>query len=178
VLWPHGFAQGIPFFLIPSWGFFSPDPLVADHHLLYRDRYSEDQFGHFREVVLQHPRRWYHFAWNPDKQNQKELCDAATVLSLSAIDRGVQTLTMTVPYLMVLNYVTELQHDAFATHTQFMIVRTSGYPARAEERSVVISEVHALVGEERERRVQNAEFPSAPLGAGAVQSSEGLSGHV
>ena len=132
------------FSLIPRWSFFAPRPGTFDYHLLYRDFLAENQYSQWQEIPLADERSLHGAIWNPDKRGKKALSD--TVRSLTRLQQTSRpaALPLSIPYLTALNYVSAQRHEAGATATQFMIVRTDGFVDEGQPRLIFRSELHRL----------------------------------
>ncbi|MDR6507729.1 hypothetical protein J2805_003436 [Arthrobacter oryzae] len=115
--------------IIPSWSFFAPEPGVIDFHILVRDVSPNGHVTPWHEVCSHKNRVWYDFVWNPGQRQRKALFDVSqeltAIASSSAFRESPNTIELTVPYLTILNYVSELGRTPFASRRQFVIVSTS-----------------------------------------------------
>lgn len=113
---------------VPRWSFFAPNPGRYDFHILVRDELFDGSLTLWREVCSPAENRpWKSFIWNPGQREKKALFDVSQELVTSAqIWSGPQNLLiLTVPYLTILNYISELDRPFFVHKTQFVIVTTS-----------------------------------------------------
>lgn len=133
-----------PFSLIPRWTFFAPNPGTTDYHLLHRDQYVDGSLGEFQEDPLGNTRSLLHALWNPGKLPSKALTDAVQILPRLADDVTVPGLRTTLPYLALLNYVSELNRSPLVTGRQFVIVQTLGYLHGPAAGATFVSELHRL----------------------------------
>ncbi len=139
------FFRGVDHFsLIPSWTFFGPNPGTTDYHLLFRDQFDEDSKSNWREIKLSDGWTWYIWLWNPNKRKQKVLSDA--VASLITISKKMELtgLKTTIPYLIVLNYVSHLERSPLSRQTQFMIMESQGHISDTKPQVLFLSEKHNL----------------------------------
>jgi hypothetical protein len=134
------------FGLIPTWTFFAPNPGMTDYHLLYRDRLADGSFDNWRQVELKGSENGCRLAlWNPTKRKHKALSDTVSALIGLSKHRASDALIVTVPYVLILNFVTSRPHSLGTTATQFMVLEHSGFsqePARS--RVLVRSGIHRL----------------------------------
>src|SRR5215212_5280136 len=134
------------FGLIPVWTFFAPNPGMTDYYLLYRDRLPDGSFDNWRRVELTKSENGLRVAlWNPAKRRHKALSDI--VSSLIRLSGQIETdeLIVTVPYILILNFVTSRLHSLGADATQFMVLEHSGFSNEPERsRVLVMSGIHRL----------------------------------
>jgi hypothetical protein len=136
--------------LVPNWSFFAPRPAMTDTLLFYRDRYCNGACSPWRQaelVLLEH--RFRRAAWNPGARVDKALADAESLLIQddprpgNAFSKG---LALTVPYLLLLNWVCSFPVGAGAVARQFSLVRHSRCGEEIE--IVLVSGFHGLDSEE------------------------------
>jgi hypothetical protein len=132
------------FSLLPRWSFFAPHPGTFDYHLWYRDLLSNNTFAAWREVLPAGKRTIGSALWNPEKRCYKALSDTVDSLVQLRKSDPKPSLTLTMPYLTILNYVASRHHDPQATATQFMILRTEGFLADSKPRLVFRSGWHIV----------------------------------
>lgn len=129
--------------LIPRWNFFAPRPATHDFHLLYRDTLAGGGVTAWQEVRVGGARSRWAVLWNPGKRERKALYDFSVNLLSIVLERpgAVQT---SVPYLALLNHVTELPRSTLSEATQFMLMAI--YPAhtRKEPDVLFVSSLHPL----------------------------------
>ncbi|WP_090303991.1 hypothetical protein [Natronorubrum texcoconense] len=138
---------GLLTFLIPNWNFFAPHPGQYDYHLLYRDKLSDGEVTAWTETteLTDTPQR-LKWLWNPNLYPSKGLFDAGQELTkrlatpeepididdepeeseggnLQPIESDDHLLT--IQYMMILNYVSKMDHRDDAEKTQFMLMRSS-----------------------------------------------------
>jgi hypothetical protein len=135
-----------PFALIPLWTFFAPNPGTTDYHLLYRDIWRDGQVGHWKEVRLHTGRGLISTLWNPQKRRSKAFFDLVMALVQEAQRQPEEPrlLTISTPYILLINAVNSLPHTRFSTATQFLILQSHGYHAAQEPEVAVVSGVHQL----------------------------------
>jgi len=134
------------FGLIPVWTFFAPNPGMTDYYLLYRDRLPDDSFDNWRKVDLKKSENGFRLAlWNPTKRKHKALSDIVSSLVRLANNRESETLIVSVPYILILNFITSHPHSLGANSTQFMILEHGGFSGEPERsRVLVMSGIHRL----------------------------------
>jgi hypothetical protein len=134
------------FGLIPVWTFFAPNPGMTDYYLLYRDHLPDGSFDNWRKVELKPFENGVRLAlWNPTKRKHKALSDV--VSSMIRIARTCESadLIVTVPYILLLNYITSHPHSLGAHGTQFMVMEHGGFAGEPERsRVLMMSGVHRL----------------------------------
>jgi hypothetical protein len=134
--------------VIPDWRFFAPEPAVEDNLVIYRLKSSTGEIGAVETVAL--PRagalRW---AWNPGDRRHKALWDLTdgvqrTAKKLNSDEPGSDVsdaLTVTVPYLGLLNVVSAEFRQPGSALVQFGIIQ-SEWPDHEE--LVFLSRWHTL----------------------------------
>jgi hypothetical protein len=147
--------------LLPDWALFAR-PRTADMILLRRDLLRDGTLTSWREVEVAGPRRWYNFIWNPELGPRRAFLALSGTIAVAA-RRGARSrrrahgqaaptalaAMMTVPYLIVLNYLSERSHAAVEA-TQFMIVAVPGqaltgrYGSAEPGRIEFVSELHRV----------------------------------
>ena len=111
--------QREPFGLIPTWTFFAPNPVSADHYLYYRD-HSIGNASKWKRAFSADNRSLVDFVWCPLRREEKALHDALFSLVDMAEAMPTERVYLSVPYLTVLSYVTSLRHIDGAVATQFL----------------------------------------------------------
>lgn len=132
------------FSLLPNWSFFAPRPGTVDYHLLFRDCVSSDECEKWQEIVLSDPRTPLAAVWNPGKRCKKALSDNVRVLVQFSKRGSIEGISLTVPYLATLNYITAIPRDRSITKTQFMILRSYGFHFNKSPDLILVSDLHAV----------------------------------
>jgi hypothetical protein len=134
------------FGLIPVWTFFAPNPGMTDYYLLYRDRLPDGSFDNWRTVELKESENGFRLAlWNPTKRKHKALSDIVSSLIRLAKEGGSEALILTVPYILLLNFISSLPHSLGTNGTQFMVLEHGGFSGEPERsRVLVMSAIHRL----------------------------------
>ena len=134
------------FGLVPTWTFFAPNPGMTDYYLLYRDRLLDGSFDNWRKVELKQSENGFRLAlWNPTKRKHKALSDLVSSLISVADQRSSDALIATVPYLLILNFISARPHSLGASGTQFMVLEHSGFSDEPQQsRVLMMSGVHRL----------------------------------
>ena len=131
--------------LVPRWNFFSPRPGIHDYHLLYRDQWEGGGVGVWQEVPgFAQPRNLTASVWNPHRVSKKALFDLAVELAREslAVENRQEYAKLSIPYLVLLNYVSQLPRPHPSIATQFMLARSSSMPQTVEP--CFISGLHSL----------------------------------
>lgn len=131
---------------IPNWRFFAPTPGRHDFNLLYRNKLADGSLGGWREHSVGVPRRLVQMVWHPGRRLEKAQFDAITQL-FQLTDRLAdrRRVQLTVPYLALLNFVTnEAEHGADAVEVQFMIAHSAAHEESVEPKMLFLSEWHRL----------------------------------
>jgi hypothetical protein len=146
--WCPGWLRALDIFgLIPIWTFFAPNPGMTDYYLLYRDRLPDGSLDNWRKADLKASENGLRLAlWNPTKRKQKALTDLVSVLiRLANNHRRIEPLIATVPYILILNFITSCPHSLGTTGTQFMVLEHGGFSGEPERsRVLVMSGIHRL----------------------------------
>jgi len=129
--------------LIPEWRFFAPVPGQHDYHILYRDYYEGGEVDRWREIGVSLNRSFWCFLWNPKRRGKKALFDAVGELA-THIQQGNTSPEMTMPYLTLLNHVSNVPRDRPAAMTQFMLMASEGTLGHADPAMMLISQCHRL----------------------------------
>src|SRR5438477_2925386 len=108
--WSPTWLRAVDIFgLIPIWTFFAPNPGMTDYYLLYRDRLPDGSFDNWRKVELKQSENGFRLAlWNPTKRKHKALTDMVSLLITLAQHWSSEELIVTVPYILILNFITSL----------------------------------------------------------------------
>ncbi len=132
------------FLLLPIWTFFAPNPGRSDYHVVYRDRRADGSVTAWREVEVAECRRPYTWLWNPEKRSKKVISDfVATIATMKLRDRASDAAVMlSLPYLLLLNTVCNIDTDPGATHRQFVLLETFGFNPTAAPQVLLRSDFH------------------------------------
>lgn len=133
------------FMLLPSFRFFAPTPSVHDLHLLYRDRLADGYVAAWREVPLPLPPPWINPLWNPGRRERKALFDATQHLARQINERSPEprAILLSIPYLILLNYVSGLPRLCAASTTQFLVMRSDRLQG-GDPQPFFVSSLHSL----------------------------------
>jgi hypothetical protein len=131
------------FALLPCWTFFAPRPATTDAHLLFRDRLCDGGMTPWRELPERRPRlRWL---WHPQKRAAKTLRDLESHLLLFQTVRYTrEQICLSMPYVLLINYIATLPRTNISMSTQFTIVRSMGYWGGADSAALFVSELHSI----------------------------------
>lgn len=134
------------FGLIPVWTFFAPNPGMTDYYLLYRDRLPDGSLDNWKKVELKGSENGLRFAlWNPAKRKQKALSDLLSSLIEFVKRCGGDAVFVSVPYILILNFITSRPHTLGTDATQFMVLEHSGFTDDPDlSRVLVMSRIHRL----------------------------------
>ena len=113
--------------VLPVWKFFAPNPNGLDFHLLHRDQSMDGVIQDWVEYSVPYERDWRSSIWNPDRRLRKSVLDISHHLStFVSRDAGAATIQVSIPYLLLLNYVSCLPRSSgTAQTTQFSILASS-----------------------------------------------------
>jgi hypothetical protein len=128
--------------LVPEWKFFARPP-QQDYHLLYRDVALDGSVTGWKEVSVAEPRAWWNFLWNPGRRARKAFFDVITEAARHCHAQlgGVEA---SVPYLTLLNYISNLPRAIPAQFTQFAILTSPTTGLAREPRVLLTSNAHRL----------------------------------
>lgn len=136
------------FSLLPLWTFFAPNPGQTDYHLVYRDRRADGVTTDWMEVAITQSRKFHSCMWNPEKRSKKVISDVVATLmeSIPSVppDKAAFAIMLSLPYLVLLNFVSNLAATPGATHRQFVIAETAGFKRTEHPRLVLKSDFHPL----------------------------------
>jgi len=122
---------GILSFFIPQWNFFAPTPGTNDFYLLYREKLSNDFCSSWVEVnSFNRKRNLISIIWNPYKIEKKALLDFALEInkeSKNISKENINYVKLSMPYLLILNYISNLSHFSKNNTIQFMIMKKSSF---------------------------------------------------
>jgi hypothetical protein len=134
------------FGLIPVWTFFAPNPGMTDYYLLYRDRLPDGSLDNWKKIELKGAENGFRVAlWNPTKRKQKALSDLFTSLIEFVRHGGIDAAVVSVPYILILNFITARSHTLGTGGTQFMVLEHGGFANQPERsRVLLMSKIHRL----------------------------------
>jgi hypothetical protein len=129
--------------LLPAWYFFAPRPVTYHLYLLYRDEYEDGLVTSWHKVSFSEQRKWWHFIWNPKKRLNKSFFDIfKDLMDHIKINKDEEFIIGSLPYLILLNFVSNQSHDPLAVNTQFAVFKKE---AGADEMDLLfLSFVHDL----------------------------------
>jgi hypothetical protein len=135
-------------FIVPRWNFFAPNPGIWDFHLLYRDRAASGITGHWHEMPIRSPRSFRTVLWNPSRFANKALIDIGSSVGIAlditgnaeGLDRRPQLLTISMPYLALLTYVSAAPGRYGAASTQFLVLMSSIHDTKV----LLVSRYHQI----------------------------------
>lgn len=130
--------------LIPSWNFFAPIPGTHDYRLLYRDQLEDGSIGVWKELTFADERNFLSFLWNPNKRGKKALFDLTTTLAQMIInsDAAPDLVKISIPYLTLLNFISNVPRSKLSTATQFLLMESS--MSEKEPSIIFLSGLHTL----------------------------------
>jgi hypothetical protein len=135
------------FALLPSNGFFAPDPVDVDYHLVFRDFSEEGDAGPWREIPTERdgPLRMF---WSTAKRDHQAML--AAVSGLAGLQQLVAPLVedpesliqISLPYLFLLHRVLAEPRAPGSAERQFMIVETRGFGESRRMELSILSNPH------------------------------------
>ncbi len=134
------------FSLIPRWNFFAPNPSMQDFHLLYRDRYPDGSVGRWSEPPRMKPNPIVSAFWNPGRRYNKALFDVTQHLlrASETLASSPLRLQLTLPYVVLLNYVSGFPRWDGAIETQFLLMTSYGRQSPDKPTPVFVSALHQI----------------------------------
>jgi hypothetical protein len=109
---------------LPAWYFFAPRPVTYHLHILYRDEYEDGFITSWKKVTFSEKRKWWHFVWNPKKRLNKAFFDIfKDLMDHIKISSDEEFIIGSLPYLLLLNFISSLNHDPLAIRTQFAVFK-------------------------------------------------------
>ena len=130
--------------LIPTWSFFAPDPGIGDLQLFYRDKLFDGQFTHW-EVVAFRNSSFLRVIWNPEKRRRKAIINACLLLLQIANNHSQRKMVfVTVPYRLILMYITAMPCSKLSHARQFLIAQTFGYYPTQKAEVLFVTQIHEL----------------------------------
>jgi hypothetical protein len=132
---------------IPVTTFFAPNPGKTDIHLLKREKLADGAVTEWSEYPLIERRSLRHMLCHPSRRVEKLLPDAVSELTQVALDeKRIEYLQLTIPYLSLLNFVTNsCEHPDGTREVQFLIVSSAGFEEDEEPRTLFASDFHPIV---------------------------------
>jgi hypothetical protein len=133
--------------LVPRWTFFAPNPGHSDYFLEYRD-HTEDLFSTpWQRVSVLEERTLLGAIWNPNRRQSKLLFDVTQSLQVSALAmEDPEGICVSIPYLLVMNYLDSLPVEPPCTIRQFRVVESYGFFPYKEEHLILRSKGLKLKG--------------------------------
>lgn len=132
--------------VIPRWNFFAPSPGTYDVHVLYRDRLADGTVTDWREIPAEVPPQWVNAVWNPGRRHNKAVFDVTRHLAdySSKHEGEALQIQMSMPYLVLLNFVSALPRGYDARETQFLLMRSYFQAEFDEPTPIFWSSFHGL----------------------------------
>lgn len=132
------------FSLIPSWSFFAPNPGTVDYNIVCKIKTLDNEVKFkYIETIVQRNNLLYSI-WNPHKRKQKAIVDVVQAFArLPPNSSG--NLPITMPYLILLNYLTSFFTDApDGSQLQFLIYESQGIESSLNQKVIFVSDFHTL----------------------------------
>lgn len=131
--------------ILPVWRFFAPMPGPFDFHLLYRDRLGDGvTVTPWMEHLPIPRRRAISLLWNPDKRYRKALLDLAQELARAQARGTPDQILISVPYLVILQYISALPRPEPVAATQFALMVSEGAAYDPSPALLFLSSFHTL----------------------------------
>ena len=130
--------------LIPQWSFFAPHPATGDLHLLYRDRLDSRAWTPWTELNVSAGCAWWNTVWNPQRRRTKAFFDAATLLLREEAQTGPICVKASVPYLLLLSFVTAVPRAIACRETQFLLMKSTARRDSPAFETLFVSGLHKL----------------------------------
>jgi hypothetical protein len=137
--------------VIPRWNFFAPTPGTYDVHLLFRDRLPDESLSRWYEVPRSIPPRLINPLWNPGRRHNKAVFDATRHLAdeSSRYRETPDLVQLSLPYIVILNFVSSLPRSYPACQTQFLLMRSFDRASFSQPSTIFLSSMHSLEESER-----------------------------
>lgn len=130
--------------MLPQWRFFAPTPAMHDTHLLYRDKMRDGSITNWKDGVDFEDRNFFNFLWNPHRRKRKLVFDVVHFLLLQHQSLDKLSIRLSLPYLILLTYVSKLKHFSEAAETQFVVMTSCRKNGEMEYIPTVISDFHRI----------------------------------
>jgi hypothetical protein len=132
--------------LLPRWTFFAPNPAHEDVHVVYRDQAASGTWGGWRPLTVAPPDARMRWIWNPGRFERKASIDLVNGLRRSRfrLKENPEALIVCTPYVGLLGWVARQRVEPGATHRQFAVVTSEGFPPQQKLTVEYVSEVHRL----------------------------------
>jgi hypothetical protein len=131
--WVDNIRQRDIFNFLPAWYFFAPRPVTYHLYLLFRDEYENGELTSWKKINFSEQRKRWHFIWNPKKRLNKAFFDIfKDLMDHIKISDNQEFLIGSLPYLLLLNYVSHVPHDPMAINTQFAVCKLEAGSADME----------------------------------------------
>ncbi|MBS0262979.1 MAG: hypothetical protein JSS02_13625 [Planctomycetes bacterium] len=124
--------------LLPGWHFFSPKPIIADLDLLFRCvREPGGEPDEWREIFPDLPSPLNRVVLSPHRRARKALFQSVhrILLAIEANPDNQFAVTVTVPYLLILDRITAECSDAIAVQFRIDVARQGPFPTRTAYQS-------------------------------------------
>jgi hypothetical protein len=128
---------------LPAWYFFAPTPVTYNVFLVYRVAYEDGQSSVWQQVAFHEQRMWWHCIWNPKKRMNKAFFDLMKdLIDHIRLNRDEHFVAMSLPYLILLNFVSSREHPIAAAQVQFAIMRKES--GETDHEVLFVSGYHGL----------------------------------
>jgi hypothetical protein len=160
---------------IPTWTFFAPNPGVNDTRVLWREQLVDGSVSHWHEVVPPNG-RLSRAIWNPSKRARKAVTDCGPmVVRLVARNKGSKLPLLSLPYLMLVQYISALPGSPLGVARQFTVINTQGADESGDGhfQLLFVSHWHRRPGVQREVPLLARDLPELdPDLAGRLAGAE------
>jgi hypothetical protein len=112
--------------VIPYWTFFAPTPGTTDTRLFWRELRTDGVASGWREVRPPANGGLVRAIWNPDKRQRKLIIDAGQMVArMASQDPHSSHTLVSLPYLLLLQRISNENVSAMTAARQFMVVSTT-----------------------------------------------------
>jgi hypothetical protein len=137
--------------LLPGWHFFSPKPVIADLEVLYRytrKNAVDGEATEWKEIFPYTGRPVQYLFYNPHRRARKVLFQCAQRILQTSGGHPERSflLSLSIPYLLLLDRVTAMCPDADAVQFRIDVVRHGPHPCL----TAFCSPMHAVADDEDE----------------------------
>ena len=130
--------------LLPDWRFFAPQPGTTDYYLLYRDRLADSSITQWTELPISQDRCFWNLIWNSGWRQRKALFDMMILLTVEITRSSALPIQLSLPYLLFINYVSNLPRFFSSNATQFLLVGIDRKVKNGSPQVFLLSELHNL----------------------------------
>jgi hypothetical protein len=162
---------------IPTWTFFAPNPGVNDARVLWREQLADGSISPWHEVVPPNS-SLLRALWNPTKRARKAVTDCGPmVVRLVSRNKGSKLPMLSLPYLMLVQFISGLPGSPLGIARQFTVINTQGADDRDDShfQLLFISHWHRRPGVGRDVPLAASDLPELDSALAASAAKAGVS---